>query len=103
MNIDFENSKIPCPFTTPDGFHEELRTRLMSIPAGYAKKRYFRLLGKIAAMTAAVSALIISLTVMFLKDPPSQPSSIDSYLTSLSDTELDMQLGLTENDIFLDL
>lgn len=102
MNIDFENKKIAGPFITPPGFHEELRERLMSIPCTKRRKRHSRNIVMLAiASAAAVMAIIVTMPEFSVTHD--QPSSIDNYLTSLSDSELEYQISLSENDLFLDL
>ncbi|MDE7152982.1 MAG: hypothetical protein K2O00_00885 [Muribaculaceae bacterium] len=85
------------PYTVPEGYFSKQQQALMQIPSRHSSPRRFRLIHFISI--AATFAVIVTLAMLFIK-PAETPADLDSYIATLTDTELSQSIELDNLDIY---
>lgn len=114
-DFDFDDIGKRTPYTTPDGFFEDMQRKVME-RAGVKQQRKFHM--KLVVSTAvAIAAMLTGLLFVpsFYRTDDIKPSPsnvlaversnstdpVDKWIKELSDEELEELVSFSENDIFL--
>ena len=113
--FDFDDIGKRTPYTTPDGFFEDMQRKVME-RAGVKQQRKFHM-KLVISTVVAIAAMLTGLLVVpsFYRADDVKPSSsnvlaversngtdqVDKWIKELSDEELEELVSFSENDIFL--
>lgn len=112
MNEDFDLDKIgkKMPYTTPDGFFDELESNIWKEVKGEMKpekienpvkrRSVYTFLGRAAAV-AAVVVVVLMAGLKFSKPAVPTVEDVDLAFCQLSDEDQDYLLSIYQEDIFI--
>ena len=108
-DFDFDDIGKRTPYTTPDGFFEDVQRKVME-----QRKSHMKLIISTVVAIAAVLAGILFVPSLRQMDEVKSSSSntlavdrsngtdpVDTWIKELSDEELEELVSFSENDIFL--
>ena len=109
-DFDFDDIGKRTPYTTPDGFFEDVQRKVMK----QQRKSHMKLIISTVVAIAAVLAGILFVPSLRQMDEVKSSSSntlavdrsngtdpVDTWIKELSDEELEELVSFSENDIFL--
>lgn len=112
MKEDFDLDKIgkKMPYTTPDGFFDELENNIWSevkddmkpvkIANPVKRRPAYAFLGRVAAV-AAVVAVVLMVGMKFGKPAAPTIDDVDMAFCQLSDEDQDYLLSIYQEDVFI--
>ena len=114
-DFDFDDIGKRTPYTTPDGFFEDVQRKVMErTGVKQQRKSHMKLIISTVVAIAAVLAGILFVPSLRQINDVKSPSSItlavdrsngtdpvDTWIKELSDEELEELVSFSENDIFL--
>lgn len=115
-DFDFESVGKRTPFRTPDGFFNDMQTRILEQASEERRRRkrlrWQMIVGGVLSAAAMIAGIVFFIGVK--PDNTSQPlpaewvaqngvDAMDLYLQGLSDEELEHWIEFSENDIFYEL
>lgn len=114
--FDFESVGKRTPFRTPDGFFNDMQTRILEQASEERRRRkqlrWQMIIGGVLSAAAMIAGIVFFIGAK--PDTTSQPlptewvaqngfDAMDLYLQGLSDEELEHWIEFSENDIFYEL
>ena len=101
-DFDFDDIGKRTPYTTPDGFFEDVQRKVMErTGVKQQRKSHMKLIISTVVAIAAVLAGILFVPSLRQMDEVKSASSVDKWIHELSDEELEELVSFSENDIFL--
>ena len=112
-DFDFDDIGKRTPYTTPDGFFEDVQRKVMErTGVKQQRKSHMKLIISTVVAIAAVLAGILFVPSLRQMDEVKSSSSntlavdrsngtVDTWIKELSDEELEELVSFSENDIFL--
>lgn len=104
-NFDFDNMGKRMPYSTPEGFFDNLEDSILSrVDAEtVTKKRHPRLRIIISSIAATAAAVAVVLIVGIKSQQPAAPSisDVDLAFSQLSADDQEFMLNVYQNDMFI--
>lgn len=86
------------PFTAPEGYFELQHEVLLGIARQPRRKQRFRL---IPTVISAAASLAVAVTLaLYLLNPSGGTPDLDTYIASLSDSELNQSIAMDDFDTY---
>ncbi len=99
MNVDFDTSKRPNPFTVPDGFFQENRNAVMGRVARHRRVMFIR---RSAAAAAIAAVAMIAWNNLSTTESLSPDQSLDLLISQASDAQLSDAVALADAESLFD-
>lgn len=104
-NFDFDNVGKRMPYTTPEGFFDNLKDSILSRADAetVTKKRRPRLRIIISSIAATAAAVAVVLMIGINTQQPATPSinDVDLAFSQLSTDDQEFMLNVYQNDVFI--
>ena len=98
-DFDFDDIGKRTPYTTPDGFFEDVQRKVMErTGVKQQRKSHMKL---IISTVVAIAEVKSSSSNTLAVDRSNGTDPVDTWIKELSDEELEELVSFSENDIFL--